>query len=356
MAQAISFNSGSPLIGSPIVFTVVASPHGSNYTFHRVKLKVYAGLGASDGQSDIDYTEFEFSTPVESNGGYRFDVSSALRAVADKYQYSATPPSQYPYVKFRLEAWDEYMIDGDEHIAGYAYYPGQNVYCYAFPGKFSDLERIKSDTTGRTTQHFTRKPSTSPEIVHIGKQYVRPVDFSAGLDTTEPSGGPKSVVYPSANTYIDTAGQQTYGETTVYAIAAPHDSYELRFINGLGCMESLHVSALRSAEVKIDTEQYIIARQETFTQFSRGIAVKSDDYETVTLTSGPVDEAWAAWYVHEFLMVRWVWIKVDGTWVPCHVLPEETTPLVNRSSGSIIEVQFALQLDITGYPLSALSV
>ena len=140
MAQSITFNSGSPLIGSPIVYNVVPSTHQSTYTFHRTILTVYAGL-----ETDTDYTAFEFSSPVIGNAAIPFDISSALRAVADKYQYSPTPPTRYPYIKFRLVARDEWMSQGIVYDnQGYAYYPTQSGYLYAFFGGFTDgLSRLK---------------------------------------------------------------------------------------------------------------------------------------------------------------------------------------------------------------------
>ena len=61
MAQAISLISGSPLIGSPIVYRVVPAAYNQNRTFHRIIVRVYAKL-----ETDDDYTTFDFSTPVEA--------------------------------------------------------------------------------------------------------------------------------------------------------------------------------------------------------------------------------------------------------------------------------------------------
>ena len=123
MAQAISLISGSPLIGNPIVYKVTPEDYAANRTFHRIIVRVYAKL-----ETDSDYTTFDFSTPVEtkpsglsySTQPSLFDISSALQAVADKYEYTPEPPERYPYIKFRIEAWDEWMINGDT-------YPQQNV-------------------------------------------------------------------------------------------------------------------------------------------------------------------------------------------------------------------------------------
>ena len=50
-------------------------------------------------------------------------------------------------------------------------------------------------------------------------------------------------------------------------------------------------------------------------------------------------------------MLRWIWIRINNQWIPCHVLPDETTLLNDRINPSRHEVQFKLQLDINGSPL-----
>ena len=98
----------------------------------------------------------------------------------------------------------------------------------------------------------------------------------------------------------------------------------------------------------ITTEKQIISRQETLTNFSRGVAIKQNNHEQWKMSSGPLDKAWAAWFAHEFLMARWAWIKIGSTFIPCHIIPEETTPLIDRIKNDPIAIPFTIELDITG--------
>lgn len=459
----------------------------------------------NEGTSDADYTEMEFSTPVESDNAVLFDISSALRAVADRYEYKNTPPSQYPYVKFRLEAFDDWMIDGVlyEHqgevlspgsaalpvpstnlftgignAAGWKNWDQQqgdvsnvtiasgwfqqasayiksnamslepnmtykviidtdgavnatmrilrngvlsesyqltydeleipeqsqhvsfttddgdwsnvyllfstanskiqpvsviaqqrtkNVFLYAYCilGRFTDIERLLTVGNTRTIGHFTRKPTTMVEQVICGTQYVRPVDPETPMNITTdtvsdtnndtipdtiisgaPVGFPKSQAYNVPTT----AGPCTLGGANLYAILSAPDLFVLRFINLLGCEETLHIRSMRKVEVKMNTDQYVISRQETFTKFSRGLAVKDGNYEEWKMTSGPVDESWAAWFMHEFLLVQSAWLQIGSSWVPCHIIPEDTQVLADRQKKARYEVQFTLKLDIEGSP------
>lgn len=382
MAQGITLISGSPLIGSPIVYRVVPAPYSQNRTFHRIIVRVYAAL-----ETDAD-TTFDFSTPVETksvNGGFAtvpslFDISSALQAVADKYAYAATPPELYPYIKFRVEAWDEWMVDGNISTnQGVVKWPtntnnSYTFFAYAFMGAWTDLERMKASVNQGVeylnTSVMSRKPTSSPEVVFASNEFIYPAEFNRSILDTDhmsddatpvfvsgaPTDGPKSLSYIPLG-----EGAITIGGHTLYAINRPTgNGYLLRFINGMGCMESLHVTSLVKREANITTAKHAVARQETLKKFSRSVVRKSNDRETWALTSGPLDEQWASWYVHEFLMAEQIWIGLNSSlltlnssllWLPCHVVPEETTVLEDREKTQPMEVLFRLEMDINGSPM-----
>lgn len=369
MAKKIEFLSGSPLIGNPLVLSVTPSTHKSNYNFHRTQLKVYAQLIVPGGDSDEQEQEFKFSTAVDATTAkVQFDVSSALRAVADRYQYYATPPQQYPYVKFRAAAADDWMIDGRLYEnQGRCKWPAEDVtieqetytfYAYAFMGRFSDMERLQA--AGEDTQQLnvmTCKPTEGTEVVHQNCTIVYPVAFQRGLETDYMSDDPENPQFvsgapqngPRSDLFTPQAtGAMVVGGRNVYVIPRPADAVELRFISSKGCMESLHLRCLPKRVVNIQTDKYVISRQETFKQFSRATTRKHADYETWTLSSGPLSEAWASFYIHEVLMAQQMWIKRGTQWLLCHVMPEETTQLRDHSKPDMIQVQISVRFDING--------
>lgn len=314
-----------------------ASPAG-NVTFHRVRLKVTVG----DGGSVIPASdaEFEFSTPVSNGDVAWFDISSAFRAFADAYSPMPTTYT-YPHLAANLNACDDYMIDG---VSYENMSPSATVQVTGkYLGALTDRERGAGiSNQWSEPARYSRKPTSSPEICFTGAQHLHPAP-TVSSQTPQP---------PSVSTLpVEDGAQTLYDGMNIYGIATPPHGHEIRFINLLGVHENIFVSGLPSKEVNIATDKYVIARQETLTRFSRGLAVKQNDYETWTLSSGPLDEQWASWYIHEFLMARWMWIDINDMWVPCHVLPEETTTLVSHAEAKMIEVQFKLQMDINGSPL-----
>jgi len=344
MASGLLIQGASPLIGSPITYRVKAATVSGSVAFHRVKLTVYAAL---DG--DTNYTALTLSSPAESGELLYFDISSALRAVADRYEYTVTPPASYPRVRYHLSACDEYMQNGEVHDNVGVTTMDADQFCLM--GAYSDLERLLSNGS-KSAQHFTRKPNTSPEVVMVGETMVCPQSFVSPVASGLASTGPTSQVVNITN-----AGLQTVNNRQVFAVpAGQSDRYEFRFVNGLGCLESISVRSYRTTEMNVAQESYIRSIQETFGSFSRGLVTKKNDYETWKLSSGPLDESWDSWFMHEFLMAKFVWIKINGHWIGCHVIPDDTVNGPDRTQPSLFEVLFSVRLDINGSPLSSLAI
>lgn len=342
MASNLTLINGSPLVGSPITYQVIAATINGECAFHRVKLTVNAFLEGVDSSG----TALTLSSPAESGETLKFDISSALRAVADKYEYTVNPPSSYPRIGYTLSACDEYMQNGEVHDNVGNVSVSSTQYCVM--GAYSDLERILAGGS-KSSLKFTRKPSTVPEVVAVGETVVVPQNMSASSGNA--SKGPTSSVYS-----VTAAGLQTLGGRQFYAVAAQNDRYQFRFVNGLGCLESVSVRSLRTTKLNVTTEEYIRAIQENFSTFSRGLVTKKNDYEVWTMTSGPLDEAWQSWFLHEFLMAKFAWINIDGNWIGCHIVPDDEVTGVDRTGGNLLEVQFDVRLDINGSPLAALAV
>lgn len=345
MAQGLLIRGASPLVGSPITYQVTAAIINGDCAFHRVKLTVSAFLEGVD----INFADLTLSSPAESGEILTFDISSALRAVADKYEYTVNPPANYPRIGYKLSACDEYMQNGEVHDDVGVVTIDTIQYCIM--GAYSDMERLLSSGS-KSAQHFTRKPNTMPEVVAVGESMVCPQSYAEPVSSGNIVKGPTSSVVNIVN-----EGLQTVNGRQVYALpAGQKDRYEFRFVNGLGCLESVSVRSMRETEMNVTQEQYIRSIQETFGQFSRGLVTKKNDYETWKLTSGPLDEAWMSWFMHEFLMAKFAWINIDNYWIPCHIVPEDTVAGISRVNASLLEVQFSVRLDINGSPLAALAV
>ena len=102
MAQKILLTSGSILAGNPITFTISPFVPDNTPSFHRVIVEVVF-------DNDGSYDTIQLNEPVTKEGtDVSIDVSSALRAALDSYEYTPEPTT-YPFVSWYVRAYDEYM-------------------------------------------------------------------------------------------------------------------------------------------------------------------------------------------------------------------------------------------------------
>ena len=333
MAVTLTLNNPH-LAGLPIIVSATATDHHTA-TFHRVRIIVTVTPSSGTAAS------FEFSMPVQYDSSNNvvdadFDISSAVRAVADQHKPQANVLSYVTY-GITIASYEDYMVDGQLHtVTGASLSQAGDVYA----GTLSDYDRLFSIWPAK----WSRKPTSSPMIAFTGATLLVP-----GAACNYPSWTAPVVATPTVPSGLST----TYN---TYGIDTPADGYEIRFINSLGVHENVFICCLRQTEVTIQTNKYAISKPETLTDFSRGIAIKQNNRERWKMTSGPLDEQWQQWYLHEFLMARWAWIncgtQVSPKWIPVNIIPEDTVKGIDRTKADMLTVDFTIEFDINGSPFA----
>lgn len=391
MTTINGITSGSVLCGSPIILSVKAAQLTPSATlaYHRIVVEVIAALEGVD----TEYISQQFYATIgdESSDATRtkqFDISSALQTVADKYEYAPTAAT-YPRIKFRIEAWEETMVNGEPLSGTKTKYPGENqshedMYLFALQGAYSKADRRAATNGFKKVVEFSRKPSSSPQVVCVGETYAYTPAFN-GSETTPATSpftgyalddlpcGPTSVV-----TTIATPGAQTIGGKSVYAMPkamATRDRREFRFINSLGVLDSISVYSLAEVVAQSDSTMFSKAVYESFAGFARAFYRKHDGPEKLKMSSGAVDRHWQQWFAHEFCMAKHVWMFVPdekanaanniattlssesyGAWLPVHITTEETVSLIKTDGDEVLEVAFVVEMDDEGSTDSYLRV
>ena len=346
MAQSISIDSGSVLIGSPIEVSVVAESVGSKATFHRVKLIVSAAL-STDGQ----YEDFELSAPVTDGETAIFNISDALRTVAGKFTYSPiTAETTYPYLAYTIKAWDEYMIDGilHEKVAERNY--GSTM--YALMGAFTDAERYLSNGTKSVTS-FSRKPLKG-EVCSQNESVVYPSAPSSDISIHSTiSSGPKVNVMSLS----EKSGAVTVGKRQVYVDTNATNRVQFQFVNGLGVVESISAESLEALETSGTSEITAITAPASFKNVNRISANKGGRRPKYKLSTGAITQEWAEWWHNEFFdqsdkfrrtLAQSCWIKLDGHWWPCAAILEDDTTIYDRTQNGMVRIDFTVHLAIDG--------
>lgn len=340
MAKFIQLTSGSLFCGNPIMVSIGAEYVSDKATFHRVKLEVSAALmGVSS-----EYHNYILSSPALSGETIQLDISSALRSVAEQFTYEyLTTDKTYPYLVYKLTAYDEYMIDGilRERVGERNY--GSTL--SALMGAFTDMERYISGVT-KSVQRFSRKPSRG-EVCAASDTLLYPTPFNVPADiSTALNNGPTVKAHPLTGL----SGVATFDGHTVYVLptSSSADRFSFQFVNSLGVVESISATALAENNTEMEVESFIVTSPGSFNKFRRNIIRKLSDRKSISMCSGPVDARWEDWWMHEFLNTGQAWIYLDGYWVSCGIVPEDTVRGINRFSGDFYTVEFTVELDLLG--------
>ena len=342
MAAALVIIEGTVFNGNPITFSVLPLKiEGSTPAFHRMVFEVKCGISGGN------YETIRLTEPVLTEDGAEVmvDISSALRSFRDSYQYSPEP-GVMPVVKFNVSAYDEYMINGNPgQTDPISYLPGSNVKQTLFGG-FSDYDRLTAENNTMPVSRLTRKPTTTPQLACVGETVIYVAPYNPAIDIFSSKWDA-----PEAKAFtITKEGLQTVGDISIFAMPQSEAvrRTEFRFINSFGVLESISVPRVYSKKLNITSTSYIVTRRETLRSFSREAVRKQNNQESWDFQTDPLDEAWLAWYLHEFLMSEHTWINIKGKFLPCTIIAEEEITFQDETKQEMHSVSFTAKLDFCG--------
>lgn len=343
MAVFLRIVDGSIFNGNPITFSVIPYEITEGKpAFHRMVFEVKCGMSGGN------YETIRLTEPVLAEDGTAviIDVSSALRTFRDSYEYSPDP-GVMPVVKFNVSAYDEFMVNGNPYqTEPISYLPDDEVKQTIFGG-FSDYDRLTATNELMPVHRMTRKPTTTPQLACVGETiiYVDPYEFAIDIFSSEWDA-------PEAKAFtITKEGKQTIGDISVFALPQSEAirRTEFRFINSFGVLESISVPRVYSKKLNITATNFTVTRRETLHSFSREAVRKQNNQESWNFQTDPLDEAWLAWYLHEFLMSEHTWINIKGKFLPCIITSEDDEiSFDDKTKETMHTVSFTAKLDFRG--------
>ena len=341
MAAYLKLVEGSIFNGNPITFAVTPLKIEGTPAFHRMVFEVKCGISGGSYET-IRLTE---SVLTEDGKVVTVDISSALRSFRDSYEYSPEPGIM-PVVKFNVSAYDEYMIDGEPRKSEpVSYLAGEEVKQTIFGG-YSDYDRLTAANDTMPVSRLTRKPTTAPQLACVGETLIYVAPYNPAIDLFSSAWDA-----PEAKAFtITKEGQQTIGDISVFAL--PHSESvrrtEFRFINSFVVLEGISVPRVYSKKLGITATNYTVTRRETLRSFSREAVRKQNNQESWDFQTDPLDEAWLAWYLHEFLMSEHTWINIKGKFLPCTIIADEEITFYDDTKQEMHSVSFTAKLDFRG--------
>lgn len=344
MASGIKIESGSLLIGNPIIVSVISAVIGGNVVFHKIKMQVSARFAGEEMFEDS-----VLSASVENGQKMQFDISNALRSLAARYEYLPDASVfHYPKIEYKVSAWDEYMQEG------VLYEKVQKVELIgiknALFGSFTDMERLASPGHLRLTS-YTRKPKTG-EV--CGNNETMVYSYVEGLDIGIDS---ETVDHPVMKKMElkDKSGSVQVGGRTVY-VDDIENRLQFRFVNGLGVIESISTACFIETITTGRFEKSLLLASPSFKSVTGILGIKGNRNMKLKCSTGPVTKEWAAWWHNEFLsgddfrsvIHESCWVNLSGNWIPCVCSLDEEVIVYDKSSDKLIQIEFTVNFGISG--------
>ena len=342
MAQKITLTSGSILAGNPITFRIKPKILTNTPSFHRVIIEVKCGMSGGN------FETIKLTAPVAIEGNdVELDVSSAIRVPLDSYEYSSDAVT-YPLCKWQIRVYDEYMDSGGEvHTQQEElYFPDKNSYYCCIAGAFSDYDRLTSNGS-KDVVKLSRKPTSSPQLTCVGETFA----YTPAYATPQSLTSSGTLERPASKiATIEDEGTQTIDDNSLFVLPATERRYRqtFRFINSFGVLESVNVPRVYRKKFAAEFTPYVVSKQETFNSFSRSTVKKINNQESWEFQTDPLDEAWLAWYLHEFLMSEHTWININGKFLPCIITAEDEITFQDETKQEMHSVSFTAKLDFCG--------
>lgn len=315
----------------PIVATLTPNNFTEGSTFRQIVVKVDATLHTLGAAKSHSYKFIlnaeENNVPVVTN------VSSAMRSILAGWDYDAgsvvdKATISYPYVAFRVSAWEREMtsdgivVDRDSSSQGLfrAYLGGVGGYTrWKYTGDYPTINDSKVYYPSDTVFSFTRKPA--------GEVYGN--DFL--LCTSAPDG----VMVKTSITKV--SGSDTRNRVTFL------------FVNSRGVFETISVLPYESLSYEVISSRKSLFQPPSYASKPIATTHKQGGGAVWQMSSGYVSRDWADWYASEFLMAKRYWMQFDGAWLPVTVEPTSDQVVVyDREDPSLKHVPFEVRAAVNG--------
>ncbi len=354
--------------GGAVVISGMVGPNTTNFTNHPVIVTV----------SNLDFPEDspikvvrvkvlqsssvvgEFSADIGADSSISFDISSALRAMWDGYDFSdeieraqnaAGGNTSYSLTRltksFSLQVDTEYIAeDGEYEQESSPVFDGGKCII----GGLTELERSRASYSDVSALNKTNprngdastKPRTSPEMV--GSDSITSwVDVSAS--------GTVQKYYPSSATPepddVQGGAEWTGHPPIVVRDIVPY--IDFLFINKRGAVETCSARMMEALSMAVETKEYARVERPAFKPSRTVMAVAGGGRRSWNMSSGLQTRDWAEWWTLEFLMATKWWMKYEGTYVPVIVSPsKKSIGLYDHTKQEMSSVEFTVTLALEG--------
>ncbi len=338
-------------VDSPVVITISGLAWPENSPFNVIEVDVLYG------GSRVGY--FRFDTGRQTS--IELDISSALRAIWNEYDFSAnevsaaqsaaSSASAYAQTSdrgmrsYELKIYTEYLSSDDGGVF-------TRTTCGTFTGGqcllggMSELERSRIG---------------SKENAHVAS--LQGTNTRYGDASTKPTSSPERVGINSITSYVDLESGRTINQyyspkavpgsdsTAAHAPTVLRDSQEyvdFLFVNRRGAVETCSALMMENLNVTVNTQHYGLVKRPSFSPRRSLMAIATGGRDSWNMSSGYQTREWAKWWASEFLLADQWWMLCDGIFVPVIVESKKEVSIYDRSKQQLPHVDFTVTMALEG--------
>ena len=322
----------------------------------------------------------EFNEDVGRSSKATFDISSALKAIWNGYDFaeevseasiakSGRRNGHYtrPVREYSLMVYTEYVAS-DGVFTQTSFGPFTGGKCIM--GGMTEMERYgitepeeadvsSLEDTNPNNGDASTKPNTTPEKVGQGS-ITSWVDVAQGVTDhyfyIRSENGSSS----SDSSDSDSSSSDSSSSDSSSSGSNPHAPMVLRdsvtyidflFVNRRGALETCSAQMKEALSINVDTKQYSRVGKPSFIPERSLMAIGSDGRRSWSMSSGYQTREWAEWWTMEFLggkRKQW-WMWYNGKFMPVTIEPaKKTISIYDHTKQQMPSVEFTVTLALEG--------
>ena len=357
MAQSCFFDSGSVLVGSPIVLKIKSEDLLGKSSFHqvvvKVKTSVIEGTLSDSDENEVNVFisgEEELSLNCGDNEDVFIDISNAILSVFSGYEYKPIVSDCYlPYMIVDVSVWDDYLLNG-------VYIEKESIInlnrFIVLAGAFNDYERSQSDLIKPITT-FSNKPffgEVCMPTTHycVTKTDILPIDSFPFYNENFRG------IYIECIDLSQVSGTYKVNELrSLYVDVNSKNKWEFQFVNRFGVVESFFAEMMEECISEGETETYTYTAPIGFNKIGGRMISMSDRFLTYKCSTGFISKEWNDWFINEVFSIdnfrnvlkNRFWVKIKDIWMPCSIKVEEELTVYNKKDANMMSIEFEVLLN-----------
>ena len=298
----------------------------------------------------------EFRADTGNDTEISFDISSALRAIWDDYDFDTelsyaqqtvggtNKTFTREYREYSLKVYTEYI---NSELGFTVTDSGTFTGGKCLIGGMTELERS--------------------QISNISNADISSLEQSNGRNgdaSTKPTSSPEMVGSSSITSWVDVDGSGTTSKFYVASQTPAADSWQghapmvvrdtvpyidFIFVNRRGAVETCSAQMKDALGISVDSKQYAKVGAPSFIPQRSLMAIATGGRRSWAMSSGYQVREWAEWWTLEFLMAKRCWMLYNGKFMPVTVEPaKKSTTIYDHTKQQMASVDFTVTLALEG--------